>query len=81
MQSAITQLPIPEVQTLAYGLLWFLGGMAVPTRYGMERVEGFGRAVASKLPYKAPPGTDEQAAMQEATGQQTDTQTDSDGGN
>jgi len=54
----------PDPQTLALCLLFFISGMAVPTRYGMERIEGFGRLVASKLPYKAPPGTDEETAMQ-----------------
>ncbi|ACV47825.1 MULTISPECIES: hypothetical protein [Halomicrobium] len=57
---------LPDTQTVAFGLLMFLGGMAVPTRYGMERLEGFGRAVASKLPYRPPPGTDEQEAMADA---------------
>jgi len=66
MQSALPALPIPDAQTLGAVLLAFIGGMSVPTRYGMERVEGFGRLVASKLPYKAPPGTDEQEAMAEA---------------
>ncbi|TQR22068.1 hypothetical protein C9J85_03055 [Haloferax sp. wsp5] len=54
---------LPDPQTVALCLL-FSSGMAVPTRYGMERIEGFGRLVASKLPYKAPPGTDEETAMQ-----------------
>jgi len=70
MQSALTQIPTPAAETAAFGLLCFIGGMAVPTRYGMERVEGFGRLVASKLPYKAPPGTDAETAMQEAAGEQ-----------
>ncbi|WP_240940646.1 hypothetical protein [Haloarcula argentinensis] len=51
--------------------------MAVPTRYGMERIEGFGRFVAAKLPYKPRPGMDEETAMQEATGDRQD----GDGGN
>jgi hypothetical protein len=66
MQGALTSLPTPEAQTLAVGVLCLLAGMAVPTRYGMERVEGFGRFVVSKFPYKAPPGRDEETAMQEA---------------
>jgi hypothetical protein len=66
MQGALPALPLPDAQTLGIVLVAFLGGMAVPTRYGMERVEGFGRLVASKLPYKSPPGTDEQQAMTEA---------------
>ena len=68
MQSAISQIPTPSVQMLAYGLLMFIGGMTVPTRYGIERLNGFGRFMASKLPYRAEPGKDEETAMQEATG-------------
>lgn len=78
MMQAISSIPTPAAETAAFGLLCFIGGMAVPTRYGMERVEGFGRLVASKLPYKAPPGTDAETAMQEASGQQADNE---DGGN
>jgi len=60
--------PVPDPQTLALALVCFIAGMTVPTRYGIERVEGFGRAIASKLPYQAPPGRDEETAMQEAVG-------------
>ena len=70
IQSALTQIPTPEVQTLAYSLLAFLGGMSVPTRYGMERVEGFGRWVAAKLPFKPRPGTDEETSMMRAVGKE-----------
>ena len=59
---------LPSAEIVALALLFLLAGMTVPTRYGIERLEGFGRAVASKLPYKAPPGQDEQTAMQEAVG-------------
>ncbi|WP_236035428.1 hypothetical protein [Haloarcula rubra] len=38
----------------------------MPTRFGIERVEGFGRWVAVKLPYKSPPGMDEQQGMKRA---------------
>ncbi|MDS0280637.1 hypothetical protein [Haloarcula onubensis] len=60
--------PIPDPQTLALALVCFIGGMTVPTRYGIERLEGFGRLIAGKLPYQAPPGRDEETAMQEAVG-------------
>ncbi|GGN97621.1 hypothetical protein [Haloarcula pellucida] len=66
MQSAISAIPTPEAQTLAMAVLFFLGGMAVPTKYGIERVEGFGRWVAVKFPYQSPPGQDEQQAMKRA---------------
>ncbi|WP_336001459.1 hypothetical protein [Halorientalis halophila] len=59
-------LPSPEM--VAVALLFFLAGMTVPTRYGIERLEGFGRIMAAKLPYKAPPGQDAETAMQEAVG-------------
>jgi len=77
MQGALTAIPTPEAQTAALAILCFVAGMAVPTRYGMERVEGFGRFVASKLPYRAPPGRDEETAMQEAVdGDQPDQEAD-----
>jgi len=66
MQSALPALPIPDAQTVSLAVLMLVAGMAVPTRYGIERVEGFGRAVASKLPYQPPPGKEEQEAMQQA---------------
>jgi len=65
--------PIPDPQTLALVLVCFIGGMTVPTRYGIERLEGFGRAVAGKLPYQAPPGRDEETAMQQAVGIENET--------
>lgn len=68
MQSAIANIPTPSASMLAYGLLMFIGGMTVPTRYGIERLNGFGRFMASKLPYLAEPGMDEETAMKEATG-------------
>ncbi|MHC3379405.1 hypothetical protein [Haloarcula sp. H-GB5] len=81
MQTAFTQIPTPEAQTVAVAMLFFMAGMAVPTRYGMERVEGFGRWVAAKLPFKPRPGTDEETSMRRAVGQeQTDEQADN-GGN
>ncbi|MGB9953698.1 hypothetical protein ACOZ4F_15030 [Haloarcula marismortui] len=72
MQSVISQIPLPTAESAAYGLLMFIAGMTVPTRYGIERLEGFGRVMASKLPYMAPPGMDAETAMQQATERQTD---------
>lgn len=44
-----------------------LGGMTVPTAYGMERLSGFGRWATDKLPYTPPPGKEEGEALEEAT--------------
>lgn len=44
----------------------FIGGMSVPTYYGIERMAGFGRWVADRLPYLPPPGKDEAEAMEDA---------------
>ncbi|MDG5778207.1 hypothetical protein VB773_01405 [Haloarculaceae archaeon H-GB2-1] len=65
--TAIPQIPVPDAQTLALGVLMLIGGMTVPTGYGIERINGFGRWVVSKLPYKAPPGVETEQAMVEAT--------------
>lgn len=51
---------------LAAVVLAFLGGMTVPTAYGRERLRGFGRWMASKLPYEPPPGHDDQDALEAA---------------
>ena len=57
---------LPASSLLGVALLAFLAGMAVPTRYGLERFAGFGRWFASKLPYKPRPGKNEDDAMKEA---------------
>ena len=48
---------LPEIaskpQVISVCLLFFMGGLAVPTRYGMRQVEGFGRLVASQIPTKS----------------------------
>lgn len=45
----------------------FISGMWLPARYGVERLEGFGRWTLQKfLPYTPPPGKSEQEAMQDA---------------
>ncbi|MFC7072971.1 hypothetical protein ACFQJ7_13130 [Halovenus rubra] len=60
---------LASFSSLSVALLAFLAGMVVPTRYGMERLAGFGRWFASKQPYKPQPGKDEKEAMQEAVEQ------------
>ena len=56
---------LPSSSLLGVALLAFLAGMAVPTRYGLERFAGFGRWFASKLPYEPKPGKNEDDAMKE----------------
>ncbi|TKX86217.1 hypothetical protein EXE43_09615 [Halorubrum sp. SS5] len=48
-------------------VLAFAAGMVVPFYFALERMRGFGRALASKLPYKPPPGVEEGQAMEQAT--------------
>jgi len=54
-------------------LIMFVTGVLVgslaPTYYAAERMRGFGRAMFEKLPYKAPPGMEEEEALVEATGE------------
>jgi len=65
---AVPSMPDPQaLAILALVLVAFLAGMTVPTRFGIERMEGFGRFVAAKVPYQPPPGMDEKEAMQQAT--------------
>jgi hypothetical protein len=70
LQTAAVAQALPDPQTLALALVCLLAGMTVPTGYGLERLNGFGRAIVSKLPYKAPPGQEAAEAMQQAADQQ-----------
>lgn len=56
-----------NLTVLAAVLIAFFAGAMAPAHYAQERFRGFGRSMVSKLPYKPPPGTEEQAAMEEAT--------------
>lgn len=62
----------PPADLLAVGLLAFIAGMTVPTAYAIERLNGFGRWVASWPPYQPPPGMDEGEAMQAAVEEDDD---------
>lgn len=69
------QVPTPPPETamyLAVAVTCFLAGACAPVYYSMERFRGFGRAMMTKLPYKAPPGTDAETAMVEATSEDTE---------
>jgi len=54
------------VRTLAGLVLAFLGGSLCPTYYAQERLRGFGRAVFDRLPYRPPPGMEEEQALRAA---------------
>jgi hypothetical protein len=56
-----------NLTVLAAVLIAFAAGAMTPVYYAQERFRGFGRAMISKLPYRPPPGTDEQEAMEDAT--------------
>lgn len=57
----------PVTLALSVGLVvGFMGGLWVPAKFGMERLEGFGRWAALKIPYEPPPGKSEEEAMEEA---------------
>jgi len=58
---------ITDPSLLGFALLAFLAGMAVPTRYGLERLAGFARWFVAKLPYEPPPGKDRGEALEDAT--------------
>ena len=53
--------------TLAMVMLAYLAGAMTPVYYAQERFRGFGRSLASKLPYQPPPGVEEGEAMEAAT--------------
>jgi hypothetical protein len=59
-------LPALPPQWLAAVVLAFLAGASAPTYYAQERLRGFGRAMADRLPYQPPPGMEADEAMQAA---------------
>lgn len=60
-------LPTIPTEMLAVAVVCFLAGAATPVYYAQERLRGFGRAMMSKLPYRPPPGSNEETALVEAT--------------
>jgi hypothetical protein len=59
--------PAVDVEMLAFGLVCFQAGAAVPVYYFEERLRGFGRAVADRfMPYKPPVGMSKQEALRTA---------------
>jgi len=56
----------PAPETIAVALVFYLAGAVTPWYFMQERLRGFGRWVASKIPYSPPPGEDTGAAMQDA---------------
>jgi hypothetical protein len=54
---------LPSSEAVAAVVLAYLAGAASPTYYAMERMRGFGRAVADKLPYRPPAGMKEEEAL------------------
>ena len=57
---------VPDPAMLAIVLVAFQAGAACPAYYARERLRGFGRAIFDKLPYRPPPGLDEEQALREA---------------
>lgn len=79
LQTAAVAQALPAPETVALAVVCILAGMTVPTSYGLERLNGFGRFVVSKLPYKAPPGREETDAMQHAVGIEDETASETGG--
>lgn len=55
------------LELLAVAAVSMAVGAMAPVYYLIERLRGFGRAVVSKLPYRAPPGMDKETALVAAT--------------
>lgn len=62
----MVDIPIPTTETLAVAVLFYVAGLVTPWYYAQERIRGFGRALASRIPYRPPPGKHKDDAMQEA---------------
>jgi hypothetical protein len=67
---------LPSGEIVALVVLALLAGMAVPTAYGIERLQGFGRAVVSKVPYRPPPGMEKKEALRLAVAREESTATE-----
>jgi len=63
---------VVDVGTLSLVVLAFAAGATVPAYYAEERLRGFGRKLASRLPYEPPPGMSEKEAMREAVASEAD---------
>ncbi|MUW13929.1 hypothetical protein GJ633_04075 [Halorubrum sp. CBA1125] len=61
-----------NLTTLAAVMLAYLAGAMTPVYYAQERMRGFGRAMASRLPYEPPPGVEEGQALEAATDESGD---------
>lgn len=59
----IEQLPM---RLVSIAVLAFLAGAACPAYYAQERLRGFGRAMFDRLPYRPPPGMEEEQALRQA---------------
>ena len=67
---------VPNPTLLAIVLVAFQAGAACPAYYARERMRGFGRAIFDRLPYRPPPGLEEEEALREAA-ESVDEDTDS----
>jgi hypothetical protein len=56
----------PPVEYIALALLFYIGGLVTPWYYAQERMRGFGRWLAAKIPYEPPPGEESGKAMERA---------------
>jgi len=61
-------IPFPTAELAIAFLFGLLAGLSIPTGYGLERLAGFGRELLSKIPYRAPPGMDEDEALRRTAG-------------
>lgn len=70
---------LPLVQ-LAAVVIAFLAGATCPAYYAQERLRGFGRSMFDRLPYRPPPGMNEEEALQAALESAEEEQADREGG-
>ena len=54
---------MPQLVAFAIGAI---AGSLVPTYYAQERLRGFGRKLFDRVPYKPPPGMEQETAMRAA---------------
>lgn len=72
LQTGLENLPMPDMQNLMWFLSGLLIGIMAPTYYAAERLRGFSRVVLGKLPYRPPPGMEEEEALEEASDNNND---------
>jgi hypothetical protein len=62
----MAEIPVPTLADLALVAMAWFAGAATPFWWMVERLRGLGRWFLGRMPYRPPPGLDEDEAMRQA---------------